>query len=99
MGRVIVLQPNGLFAEWSTIVDSVISIHNSPEDLILERVKEFTEEETKRVNGICRKLKTGNISLRSMTWGDVVERTEELYDKDSKEMNFLRDNNLLKGGN
>lgn len=57
MGRQIIVQPNSLYAEWSTIIDDFISFDNTIDDLIKSRVKEAKVRAEKEVIDTCTNIK------------------------------------------
>jgi hypothetical protein len=44
MGRIIIKQPNGLYAEWSTIVDDFVCLDMTKNGIIEERLEDYRNE-------------------------------------------------------
>ena len=95
MGRIILLQPNGQFAEWSTISDDFLLVDTTPEEIIKARVAEFEEKEAQEINKICDALK-GGTSNRRFTWDDAIDRIRAVHGENSDNILFLRKHNLIK---
>lgn len=73
MSRRIIQQPNGLYCQWSTITDSIVSYNASIEDIIEERLEEAKERITREIE---RELNT--VNQFTMTWEDLPVITRKL---------------------
>ena len=59
MARMIIKQPNGLYAIWSTVVDGFVMLDATPQDIIDDRVKDYREESEKDVKRVIEQLDAG----------------------------------------
>ncbi|HBI38199.1 MAG TPA: hypothetical protein DDY71_11190 [Spirochaetia bacterium] len=75
MARIIIKQPNGLYAEWSTITDSIIAYNLTRDDIIEERIADKIEEITNNINHICDHIdKHGHNPYSNKTWNDLPKK-------------------------
>jgi len=73
MARRIIRQPDGLFCQWSTITDSVVSYNETIEDIIEERLADAKEQIARDIE---RELESQN--QFTMSWLDLSVRTRRL---------------------
>ena len=91
MGRQIILQPNGLFMVWSTIVDDIVEYDATVEELIKGDVDEYAERRAREVNKTCEDLKNGEKPYyqRTMSFDEAKERIEDCHGKDAESLVLL----------
>ena len=86
MGRQIFKQPNGYWAEYSTISDSFVIWDATKQELIDIAVKEASEDINRRYNKIFQKVENGVDATFGMglSWHEAVENhnknCEEKYE-------------------
>jgi hypothetical protein len=74
MARQIIKQPNGLLAEYSTIVDAFVFVDASEDDLIENAANEAAEEARKRYREAIERAKRGEIRKPfGLTWEEALE--------------------------
>lgn len=70
MGRIIIKQPNGLYCQWSTIVDDVVSYDETKEDIINDWVEDERERITATVSDIVMSLNAPDEHPLKRYYGD-----------------------------
>ena len=90
MGMQIILQPNSLFGEFSSISDSFESINSTREELIEDWVEEYRMKITEEINNICDKLEKGEKPYYqfTMSWGEAIDFIKEQHGEDSEQLKF-----------
>lgn len=74
MARQIIKQPNGLLAEYSTIVDAFVFVDASEDDLIENAANEAAEEARKRCRDAIERAKLGEVlGPFAVTWEEALE--------------------------
>ena len=91
MGRQIIEQPNGLFAEFSSVVDDFVSLDNTVEELIAERIEHEAKEIRRRISSIVAELEAGGKPYHqfTMTFDEAVEHIKELHGPDTESLKAL----------
>lgn len=97
MSRQIILQPNGLFAEWSSIVDDFIIFNCTPEKLIEMRVKDAEREIKRSVNEICNELKEGGKPYFqfTQTWKEAKRNIGIRHGMDASTLKYIEKLKLM----
>lgn len=92
MGRQIVKQPNGLYAVWSSIVDSVIVYDATPDEIIefyqLEEMKRLRDGVLEAIAALERGEKPSGQFTKS--WEDCLHWIEVVHGKDDETLAELR---------
>jgi len=85
MGRNIIKQPNGLYAQWSTIVDDLITWNMTKEELIQWRIDEAAEGIREDVEIYIKsiELNTPKYSWWK-TWDDVSGKMKKMVLRENK---------------
>ena len=67
MGQQIIKQPNGLYAVWSSIVDSFVLVDATPEELIEEWLSDERERISKFITRKIKEIENGEPAYRQFT--------------------------------
>jgi hypothetical protein len=97
MARRIIKQPNGLYAEWSTIVDDFVSFDCTPEDIIQDWIENEAKEIRKRVEQVVKELDEGGKPYFQFTdsFEDCIKRIKEVHGGDTESLSMVREAGLL----
>lgn len=93
MGMQIVKQPNGLYAQWSSIVDDFTMIDATRSDIIAD----WLESETARIHAVIseviKKLEAGQKPYHqfTMSFDECVARIRELHGENTGSLRLLRE--------
>lgn len=84
--RQILKQPNGLYAEYSTIVDAFVLLDATKEEIILEAEREAARDAREKCEAAFKRLESGSSmsSPFAVTWEEAVEnhnKNSELKDR------------------
>lgn len=76
MARCIFKQPDGKYAEYSTIVDSFVTLDATKEELIQIARQEAADEAEERLNMVLERVDNSknNSSWPTLTWEEAVKR-------------------------
>ena len=93
MGRIIVTQPSGKYAEWSTIVDHFVRGDCDRIDIIRARSLNSTIESIRRVNEICDYLDKNNgiHKYSGDTYEDLLEFAMRQHGEDDETVIILKE--------
>lgn len=88
MGQQIVKQPDGLYAVWSSVVDSFISVNNTPAEIVEALVADERERIQNRVNHVISQLDKGETPYHqfTMTFDECVALMRDLHGDESTEV-------------
>ena len=91
MGRQIIKQPNGLYAQWSSIVDDFVMIDATPQDIIDDWVNHEKEQIEKHVYETIEKLEKGDKPYYQFTktFEQAIEEIRERHGNDSESLRML----------
>ena len=97
MATRIVLQPNGKFALWSTVVDNFVLIDATKEELVEDMVDRFRHQFAIDVERITSSLLAGGKPYHQMTdsFDDCVDRIRETHGDECEAIDMLRAEGLL----
>lgn len=84
MARQIIKQPNGLYAEWSSVVDDFVLLDATREEIIQAAITEYTKFITDQVNGICDSFDKGELPPSYhkpfvLAWEDALELRKKVH--------------------
>jgi hypothetical protein len=81
MSSQIIQQPNGLYAVWSSIVDSFTLIDATPEEIVEEWVAQERQRLTEAVNRIVGQLNNNQAPYCqfTMTWEEALATHERVH--------------------
>lgn len=82
MAREIIKQPNGKYAQWSTVVDDFVMLDASPEEIIQDLLKIEEDDIRRRVLDKISELENGKTGFFSHTWEEACERAFEIHSND-----------------
>jgi len=96
MGEQIIKQPNGLYCIWSSVVDDIILINATPEDIINERIEVARQEITRSVIDTVTKLNNGERPYYQFTktFEEAIECIKDIHGADTESLRLLKE-----GGN
>ena len=91
MGTQIIQQPSGLYAVWSSNTDDFDMVDATVEEIIEDRIADYTKEMTERVNKIVEDLKAGKKPYHQFTrtFDECVARIRELHGDDAETLGWL----------
>jgi hypothetical protein len=91
MARQIIKQPNGLYCVWSTIVDDLVLIDATPQDIINELVQKSSKEHTEFVNSTVDALERGEKPYYhyTMTFDEAVKEIRKRHGKNTETLQML----------
>lgn len=72
MARRLYQQPNGLYAEYSTVVDAFVATDMTKEDIIELRRKEAADEAERLVRSTLQQLDSGVVYIGRLSWDQAV---------------------------
>ena len=83
MSRQIIKQPNGLYAQWSNVVDDFMMVDCLAKDIIDDLLEEERKRITARVTEIIAQLDRGEKPYldRSLTWEEAVRESNRKHKK------------------
>lgn len=86
MSRQIIKQPNGLYAQWSSVVDDFVMIDATPEDIIEDLLADERDNITARVHKIVADLDRGDKPYYqfTMTWNEAVRESIKHHGRDTE---------------
>jgi len=93
MGEQIIIQPNGEYAVWSTIVDDFIYIDiSSKEELIEVFLHREKQTITRKVNAIVKTLKEGGKPYYQFTrtFDECITTIKDLHGKNAESLRLLK---------
>ena len=73
MGRQIIKQPNGLYAEYSTIVEAFIMADATADQIIQNSRQEAADEAERRCKEAMENADAGKIRGFGLTWEDALD--------------------------
>ena len=81
MARQIIMQPNGKYCVFSTIVDGIILYDYTRSDLIGKLITDEIDRIYNEVQNICDQLDKGELPYfhSTMTWEEAKEKHEERH--------------------
>ncbi len=81
MSQQIILQPNGRYAVWSTIVGDFVLVDATPADMVDFWTENERQRITRRVNEIISALARGEkpYCQFTMTWQEARERRRDIH--------------------
>lgn len=86
MSYQIIRQPNGLYAVWSTVVDTFTMTDATPEEIVDEWTEEYRAEVARKVNHIAHQLSDHPGSRPyyqfTMTWSEALEKHRSVHGKE-----------------
>jgi hypothetical protein len=96
MGRQIIKQPNGKYAQWSSIVDDFVMLDASPENIIEDWVDDARKRITDDVRRIVDELDTDERPYHqfTMSWDDALARIRSVHGSASETWGILKELNL-----
>jgi len=77
MARLIIKQPNGLYAVYSSVTDTIVMWNCTVDDLIADAVERETERVRQAILSTVRELDEGTGSSYDLTWAQAVQLTKE----------------------
>lgn len=77
MARQIIKQPNGLYAEYSTIVDAFIMADATAEQIIQNSRQEAADEAERRCREALENADAGKIRGFGLTWEEALKNHNE----------------------
>lgn len=77
MARQIIKQPNGLYAEYSTIVDAFIMADATADQIIQNSRQEAADEAERRCREALENADTGKIRGFGLTWEEALKNHNE----------------------
>ncbi len=85
MGQQIVKQPNGLYAIWSSVVDSFVSVDNTPAEIVEAMIAGERERIQTRVDNIIALLDKGGSPYHqfTQTFDECLSTMRELHGEES----------------
>ena len=91
MARQIIKQPNGLYAQWSSIVDDFVMIDANPQDIIDDWMDEEKARITKHVYEVINQLANGGKPYHQFTktFEEAVEEIRERHGRDADSFKML----------
>lgn len=93
----IIKQPNGKFCIWSSVVDDLVLINATREDIIEDRIASVREQITKDVDTIINKLNNGiNPYFQfTITFEEAIEYIKKYKGKTSDSLRILKEGGLI----
>lgn len=93
MGRQIVKQPNGLYAQWSSVVDNFVMIDATPEAIAADWIASESKRLTESCAEIVKSLNEGGkpYCQFTMSFDECVQRIKELHGPDAESLRMLAD--------
>ncbi len=73
MARQIVIQPNGLYAMWSTIIDDFIKVDLTRDQYIEYRAKESYEDKKKEMTEMFNDIEDGDLCY-TLGYNEAIEK-------------------------
>lgn len=99
MSQRIILQPDGRFAVFSTIVNDFILLDATVEEVIESRVAEEREKITASVHKIAARLSKGEAVYHQFTttWDETIKLIEKQHGPDTPSLRWIRAKELNDG--
>lgn len=93
MGHQIIKQPNGQFSVWSTVVDNLIILDATPEEIIEYYCAREREEITQRVHDKVEQLNKGESPYGQFTmdWEEALDMIESCHGKDDNTFKIIEE--------
>ena len=82
MAHHIILQPDGLFALWSTIVDDFLMVDATAEEIIQQELEGVLEDRRERLNHILGELKEKGKYQFMLTWDEAQATRKAVHEND-----------------
>jgi ADP-ribosylglycohydrolase len=79
MARQILKQPNGLYAEYSTISDCFVLYDATAEEIVEEAKKEAAKDAERNTRNAISKVDNGEVSFLGLSWEDAVANHNRNY--------------------
>lgn len=91
MGRQIVKQPNGLYAQWSSVVDDFTLIDATKADMIADFVEAETARIHAQVSKVIETLESGGKPYNqfTMTWEECLSSIREVHGNDTESLRLI----------
>lgn len=91
MGRQIIKQPNGLYAEWSSVVDDFVTVDATPEEIAAGWIDDESKRITERVQEVVADLNKGRKPYFqfTMSYPECLERIREVHGGDTESLRML----------
>lgn len=91
MSRQIIKQPNGLYAQWSSVVDDFVMIDATRQDIIDDWLDDSRREITESVNKVIDALDRGDKPYHqfTMSWDEAIKESIERHGKDTEVIDMI----------
>lgn len=81
MGIQIIKQPNGLYAQFSSVVDDFVMYDATPEDILADWIEDAKRNYGEKLDKIIKQLEAGEKPYYqfTMTFDDAIDRIKDVH--------------------